>query len=328
MTNHHAAMAAYIARAKRPATTKQYDRCWEQFRAWCTKEGIDTRLPIAVEAVGGYLIHRFESGRALATIGIDLCAIRSAHLNAGHPSPTANASITALVSGLRVAAADEGRLEQKQAPALTAEGMKRVRATATAPRIRGGHGVLETEEQATRRGLVEIAICSVMRDALLRRAEAAALRWDDIEFLDDSTSRLTVRRSKTSLTSAILYVGPEATAELRRIMPPEDDRHPNDRVFGLKTGQSIRWRIRAAAMAAGLRCGRGPAKCDPTRPCPHFSGHSPRVGMAQDLTVGGASTTQLMIAGRWRSERMPALYAKNLRVSRGAVAKLNGHATG
>ena len=51
-------------------------------------------------------------------------------------------------------------------------------------------------------------------------------------------------------------------------------------------------RVQAAAKAAGL--GEG------------FSGHSGRVGMAQDLAATGVELPALMTAGRWKSFRMPA----------------------
>ena len=52
-----------------------------------------------------------------------------------------------------------------------------------------------------------------------------------------------------------------------------------------------------------------------------FSGHSPRVGMAQDLAADGAALPELMQAGRWRSSAMPALYVRAQSAGRGAVAK-------
>ena len=52
-----------------------------------------------------------------------------------------------------------------------------------------------------------------------------------------------------------------------------------------------------------------------------FSGHSSRVGMAQDLAAGGAELPALMVAGRWQSPRMPAQYTEKQALGRGAVAR-------
>ena len=52
-----------------------------------------------------------------------------------------------------------------------------------------------------------------------------------------------------------------------------------------------------------------------------FSGHSDRVGMAQDLAAAGVELPALMTAGRWKSSRMPARYTEGQAAGRGAVAK-------
>ncbi|MBF0421168.1 MAG: tyrosine-type recombinase/integrase [Magnetococcales bacterium] len=52
------------------------------------------------------------------------------------------------------------------------------------------------------------------------------------------------------------------------------------------------------------------------------SGHSCRVGMAQDLTANGAELVAIMQAGRWKSPTMPARYSERLAAGRGAVADL------
>ena len=59
----------------------------------------------------------------------------------------------------------------------------------------------------------------------------------------------------------------------------------------------------AAAKAAGL--GEG------------FTGHSGRVGMAQDLSASGVELPELMTAGRWKSSKMPARYTERQAAGRG-----------
>ena len=62
------------------------------------------------------------------------------------------------------------------------------------------------------------------------------------------------------------------------------------------------------------------AGLDPTT----ISGHSARVGMAQDLVAGGADLAAVMQAGRWKSPSMPARYAEHLLAQCGAVASYHG----
>ena len=47
------------------------------------------------------------------------------------------------------------------------------------------------------RGNLDIALISLMRDAMLRVSEAAVLTWSDIVSEADGTGRLLIRRSKT-----------------------------------------------------------------------------------------------------------------------------------
>ena len=51
-----------------------------------------------------------------------------------------------------------------------------------------------------------------------------------------------------------------------------------------------------------------------------ISGHSLRVGMAQDLVAAGADLSGVMQAGRWKTPAMPARYAEHLLADRSAVA--------
>ena len=155
---------------------------------------------------------------------------------------------------------------------------------------------------------MDLALLSILRDGLLRRSEAAALTWGDVELRDNGTALINVRRSKTDpeAEGVTLYVGPQASEALRAIRPADELLDRNTQVFGLSPRQISR-RVSAAAKAAGL--GEG------------FTGHSGRVGMAQDLVKTGAELPALMTAGRWKSSTMPARYTERQAADRGAVAR-------
>ena len=111
---------------------------------------------------------------------------------------------------------------QKQAAPLSAEALAAIRATALTPRrTRGGH--TETAEYAQRRGLVDVALASVMRDGLLRVSEAAALGWGDVELAGDGSRRIRIPESKTDQEGegTVLYLGPAAVEALLTIRPEE-----------------------------------------------------------------------------------------------------------
>ena len=144
---------------------------------------------------------------------------------------------------------------QRQAKPLTETALAAVKATAGIPRRYRGRAVrAENAWDARRRGQVDIALLSVLRDGLLRRSEAAALRWGDMEIQEDGSARLHVRRSKTDpeAEGAALYIGSDAASALVAIMSEGFAVvDPSTPVFGLSASQIGR-RVNAAAKAAGL----------------------------------------------------------------------------
>ena len=245
---------------------------WRDFTQWCRDTGV-RGLPAAPADVGRYLEHLMEArGRALATARSRLAAVSAAHRLAGHPDPASRPLVKAALKRL---GREHGK-PRKQARGLTAEALAAVRATARTQRVhQGRHRRKETGPQAARRGLMDLALLQVMRDGLLRRSEAAALRWGDMEFHADGSGRLTIARSKTDQAAGgtTLYLCPAAVEALLAIRPEEAVTDPAGSLFGLSASQISR-RIKAAGRMAGLGDG--------------FSAHSPRVGMAQDLSAAGA----------------------------------------
>ena len=70
---------------------------------------------------------------------------------------------------------------------------------------------------------MDIALISVMQDALLRRSEAAEVRWKHIATKPDGSGRLTMPWSKTDQQGegVVLYLGPPTMKALDRIRPKQ-----------------------------------------------------------------------------------------------------------
>ena len=100
---------------------------------------------------------------------------------------------------------------------------------------------------------MDVALLSILRDGLMRRSEAAALTWADMELRDNGSALLQIRRSKTDPEGegVVLYIGREASEALRAIRPAEQFLDRKAPVFGLSSRQIGR-RVQAAAQAAGL----------------------------------------------------------------------------
>ena len=292
------ALAASLAARTRYA----YLGHWRAFEDWATKQNY-AAAPAAPEIVAEHLAKLAETASA-STLRVRRAAIGAAHRAAGLNDPTTSELVKRALGGL---VRQIGNAQRQAAP-LNAKALDSIRATACIRRAGGGRvrQRRESTETALRRGLVDIAICSVMRDALLRREEAAVLTWGDIAEEADNSGRLTVRRAKNDqqANGVILYIGQQAMQDLAAIKPP--NAKPSDTVFQI-SGSQISRRIAAAARAARLTG--------------EYSGHSPRVGMAQDLAAHGISLPELMRAGRWSSSSMPARYIRGQSAAQGGVAK-------
>ena len=254
-------------------TQKAYVAGWNEFTSWCFQNRC-AGLPAAPAVVGHYLENLVEAqGKAIATARNRLAAIAAAHRLGKHPDPVKDPLVKATLKRL----AREYGKPRKQAKGLTSDVLAAVKATSRIQRAhKGKRRRKETEAQAAERALVDLALLQVMRDGLLRRSEAAALSWGNMELQQDGSGRLLVARSKTdqSAEGAVLYLGPSAVQALLAIRPEEAVIDPATRVFNLSADRIGR-RIKAATKMAGL--GEG------------FTGHSPRVGMAQDLSAAGRS---------------------------------------
>ena len=114
-------------------------------------------------------------------------------------------------------------------------------------------GRMESADVAQARGAVDLAIIGVMAYGGLRRSEAVALTWSDVEFWPDGTARITIRRSKNQPETATV-AGSETTARALREIEP-DGANPSASVLAL-TGETLVNLVCDAVWAAGRR---GPA---------------------------------------------------------------------
>ena len=282
-------------------TRKMYASAWRSFEGWAQGRGA-LAMPASPPLIAACLAE--ERRLSVATVRLHKAALAAIHKAHSHNDPTNNEAVRQIMKGIARA---HGKA-QRQARPLTAEALAAVKATAKSRRPLEDGKRQESAERAAWRGRVDVALLSVLRDGLLRRSEAADLTWSDIEFRADGAALLQLRRSKTDQEAegVTLYIGTEASQALLAIRPAPELLDPATTVFGMTT-RHIGNRVRAAAKAAGL--GEG------------YTGHSGRVGMAQDLVKSGVELPALMTAGRWKSSKMPARYTERQAADRGAVAR-------
>ena len=297
-------------RDSRAANTRaQYRSAWRGWAEWSALN-MHATLPADPLAIAAYLAERVADGAAAATVRTIRAAIRAGHVDTGADDPTGHDGVRRVLQGLTRQAAGRGR---GQADPLTADDVAAIMATASIPR-RTGRG-MESAADAGDRGATDKAIAGLLFQGGLRRSEAAALRWADVQDAADGGIVVYVRRSKTDqdgTAADVRYLKNGCAAALRqlrdRLTVQRSGLRPDGiaQVLGGINGQSIARRLTAAASAAGIE-GR-------------ITGHSGRVGLAVELTRRGAPEQATAKAGGWKSSRMVAHYAAAVAAEQGAVA--------
>ena len=260
-------------------------------------------LPAQAEAVASYVDHLTESpGRKAYGIRQATWAIGAMHRLAQLSDPTKAEPVRL---ALKRMARQLGTRQQQAAPI----GHDEVR------RIIEAAGTKVSD-------LRNVALVLVMRDLLARRSEVVELDVADIAHDSDGSGTAMIRRSKTDQTGegAELYPSPRTIIHLRTWL--ETAGITKGAIFrtvnkGGRVGDRIESYevariVKRLAEQAGL----------PPETVARMSGHSCRVGMAQDLVAAGSDMAGVMQAGRWKSPLMPARYSSRLQAKRGAVARL------
>lgn len=290
--------SSYLARgALAPETQRAMAKGSAAWAAWCSARDACS-LPAQPELVADYVDDLAAQGRKVAGIRQAVWAIGALHRAAGYTDPTkAEAVRFALKRVSRVLTT-----RQRQAAPIGADDARMILRLA---------GTKPAE-------LRDLALLLVMRDLLARRSEVVALQVEDVTFAADGSATVLIRRSKTDQAGQgeVRWLSPRAVTYLRQWLA----------AVALTEGAIFRAVNKAGkageALAASevsriLKRLAERAGLDPAA----ISGHSCRVGMAQDLVASGAELPAVMQAGRWKSPTMPARYAEGMLAGRGAVAR-------
>ena len=291
-----------VAESYAQNTLQNYRSQWAQWAQFAESRSVAI-LPAHPSHVIAWLRHRaITEGDTIGTIQFALQALKAVHRDHQIFNEDDWARVDQSMKALRRTYGSA----QTQVDGLSDDDIAAIEATARTPR-EGRGGKLETQDFANHRGDVDVAMVRTMRDAMLRPSELLAAQCQDLEVDADGSAILTIRRSKTDRFGKqdFRYLPPGTVRILLRITAGQE---PSDTIFPF-TPQTLRRRIKAATSAAGLT-GR-------------FAGHSPRVGMTQNLAAAGTGLPALMVEGRWTSPSMPARYARRMIVKHGsAIARL------
>ena len=202
-------------------------------------------LPASPETVADYLTERAEHCN-LTTLQKTRIAISKTLVAAGFEDRYAKGVVKSTLGQLAaVKGGERCRSKRVSGGSLDAADIELIRAAAFAPRPRG-KGV-ENPASATRRGQVELALCSLALEAGLQCEQVAALEWQDLGVDGNQEPTITVRTWAGA--GKVIRISERAYGDLEAIAP--EDGEASSRIFSLDAEQ-VAVRVRAAARAAGL----------------------------------------------------------------------------
>ena len=270
------------------------------YAAWCAGCGLRA-LPATPETVAAFVDAMAET-RKPATVRRYVTSIGIAHRIVGCANAAKSESVRLALKRMH---RKKGR-RQDQARGLTWPLRNRLLDAA-------GDRLIDDRNRA---------LLAVAYDTLLRRAELTSVQVTDLfeEMAGDAT--LLVRRSKTDQEGEgdTVWVGPDSLQLVKTWL----------RRGGFADGYLFR------SVAKGGRVG-GPlptsqvarifktmargAKLPPSA-VDGLSGHSTRVGAAQDMIAAGVELPSILQAGRWKSTAMVSRYGARLQARKSGAAQL------
>ena len=270
------------------------------FAAWCAERRL-LPMPARPETIAAF-VDAMAASRAPATVRRYVASIAVAHRARGRGKA---AKDTLVRLALKRMHRRRGR-RQAQAGGLTWPLRQRLLAAAGARPI-----------DDRNRALVAVAY-----DAMLRRSELTALQVDDLLEEIDGSGALLVRRGKTDVEGrgAMVYLAPDTVALVRAWLARA----------GVSDGRLFRSVGRAGAVGHSLDPSQVPRIFKamarraglPGEVAEALSGHSARVGAAQDMIAGGIELPAILQAGRWKTTTMVNRYGERLLARRSGAAQL------
>jgi integrase/recombinase XerD len=272
------------------ATTLQgYAADLRQFQKWC-KSRRCSWLPAADHTIAAFIDHEIEALSA-ATVRRRLSAIKFVQRMSDLPNP-AGTSVVHLA--LRRAARRKSR-RPVQSRGLTSGILQRIL-----------DGMPDTIA-----GIRDAAIIAVGYDTLCRSGELVAMKVDHVRRSRERTWSIIVPRSKSDVAGdgRTAWLSPRTVTQLDRWLTASGiEDGPLFRGLNLARvapgpmdTSSIRKLIKRASRTAGVD----------SAIASQLSGHSMRVGAAQDMLVAGFDALAIMQAGGWKSTNVLLRYVEN-----------------
>ncbi|MXP13335.1 tyrosine-type recombinase/integrase [Altererythrobacter confluentis] len=157
-------------------------------------------------------------------------------------------------------------------------------------------------------GLRDAALLSVGYDTLGRSYELAAMQVEHLN-KDCSRIRIPIAKSDPFGDGRIAYLSPVTATRLSAWLSAAD-LHEGPLFRGLHTRKLSARHLNTSSIRRLIKASAHRAQVEPAM-VRSLSGHSMRVGAAQDMMVAGADIIGIMHAGGWKSHAVLSRYVEN-----------------
>ena len=258
-------------------------------------------LPADPKTIRAFIEHEVTAGKKPATVRRYIATIGRAHVGAGLLNPCSSEAV-------RLALKKMGRETSARPAQARALGWTEIKQ------------FIESADEGLRADRERAMLC-IAYETLARRAELVALELRDIEIWPNGTGQALIRRGKIDAAGQgrVAYLSRETVKWLKIwLAHAKISEGPifrrligrNEIGDGLHPG-SIAPIFKRVARWIGM----------PARFVAEVSGHSTRVGAAQDLAELDIDLAAITQAGGWKSPRMPLQYAEKINAVRAGMAR-------
>lgn len=294
-----------------PNTRRSLMSCWRVWAEFAQQQDIPI-FPIQLQDIERFLLAGITRGRKRATLEQYLFALDQMFQFAGVDNPMKFKKGRMLWKQLQN---DHGLAEeQSKKQGLLLEDLQRILAA-----------ISDDQPSAVR----DRALLVVAYESMTRRSEVASMQVEKLEFKKDGSGAIRLGKTKTDQSgkgsrlplTAEAMTHLQAWLELANIVEGPIWRAVPARWTGKRP---LRKPLEAQEVARIIKRRAAQAGMNPAL----FSGHSTRIGGAEDLVSDGASDAQVMQAGRWKSTTMVARYTRHLRDSDNAMMRFRARRRG
>lgn len=274
-----------------PATIRAYKSNFERFIEFCDQEKI-VALPANQETIARYIKDLSNGKIKSATIRIAVASISAIHRLNEYSDPTSHSNVKI---ELRRMHRNLGR-ESKQALGINAELLRKM--------------LSATDNSLW--GIRDKALLLTAYDTMCRRSELVSLQiYDAIIDKENKTFKIKLRRSKTDQDGFGRWLYLSDMTQQALLAWIDASNIETGKLFrGIKRGQVITDNLSSAQVNRIYKSIAAKSSNDESL-VKHISGHSMRIGAAQDLLIAGASLPMIMQRGRWSKADTVMRYIEN-----------------